>query len=259
VSRTWQAVAAAGDPPFARVRGALLRVVESQEQVATNSLVDSAAEQAVLERILERSKPPLRPGTEGMPYLLQTPFRYPPLRHGSRFGTRFEPSIFYGSRAERTVLAEAAFYRFWFLAGMSVAPDRELTTQHSVIKTGYDTRRGMRLQHVPFSAHEAVLRHPADYRETQALGAAMRAAGVAAFEYRSARDPERGINVGLFAPAALTPRDRILGREEWTCTTGAARVVFFNIAAGPGAGAGATREFPRDIFLVEGRLPSPAA
>ena len=253
MSRIWQAVGAASSTPFARVRGALLRVVESQEQVATNSLVDTAAEQEVLERLVERSKPPLRPGTEGMPYLLQTPFRYPPLRHGSRFGTRFQPSIFYGSRTQHTVLAEAAFYRFWFQAGMTVAPDRELTTQHSIIRTGYDTRRGIRLQRAPFSAHEDLLRHPADYRETQALGGAMRTAGVAAFEYLSARDPERGINVGLFDPAALTPRDRILGREEWTCTTGAARVVFFNIAAG------ATCEFPRQMFLVDDRLPSPAA
>lgn len=240
------------DPPFRRLRGTLLRCVESQEQVATNSLVDSAAEQQVLEELLERSKPPLRPGTEGMPYLLQTPFRYPPLPHGSRFGGRFEPSILYGSRELDTVLAETAFYRFWFWSGMTVPPARELTTQHSVFAAGYATRRGLRLQEPPFAAHEAALRDPADYRETQALGTAMRAAGVEAFEYVSARDPERGVNVGLVQPGALKPRDRILGREEWACRTGATRVVFISIAGG------VTREFPRELFLVDGRLPSPA-
>lgn len=240
-------------PPFRRLRGTLLRCVESQEQVATNSLVDTAAEQQVLEDLLERSKPLLRPGTEDMPYLLQTPFRYPPLPHGSRFGGRFEPSIFYGSRELGTVLAETAFYRFWFWAGMAIPPARELTTQHSVFKAGYATGRGLRLQDAPFAAHEAVLRAPEDYRETQALGAAMRAAGVEAFEYVSARDPGRGLNVGVLQPNALKPRDRILGREEWTCRTGATRVVFISIADG------VTREFPRELFLVDGRLPSPAA
>lgn len=267
MSRIWEAALAAGTgsgvaapekskpraPPLVRLRGTLLRLVESQEQVATNSLVDMAAEQLVLEQLLERSKPPPRPGSEGMPYLLKTPFRYPPLRHGSRFGSRFEPSIFYGSQEARTVLAEAAFYRFWFWSGMAVPPDRELTTQHSVFTAGYDTARGLQLQHPPFAANERVLRDPRDYRETQALGTAMRAAGAEAFEYLSARDPERGVNVGLFDPGALAPRERILGREEWTCTTGAMRVVFFNIAAR------GTHEFSREVFVVDGQLPQPAA
>ncbi|NGP53731.1 RES family NAD+ phosphorylase [Thioalkalivibrio sp. XN8] len=263
MSRIWdEACRAAAGPgaqsneatvvPFRRLRGTLLRCVESQEQVATNSLVDTAAEQRVLEELLERSKPPLRAGSEGMPYLLQTPFRYPPLPHGSRFGSRFEPSIFYGSRELGTVLAETAFYRFWFWSGMATPPSRELTTQHSVFKAGYATRRGIRLQAPPFAVSERVLRDPADYRATQALGAAMRVAGVEAFEYLSARDPERGINVGVMDPAALSPRDRILGREEWTCCTGAARVVFISIAGG------VTREFPRELFLEDGELPSPA-
>ena len=136
MSRVWEACQSA---PIARIRGTLLRLVESQEQVATNSLVDSAAEQAVLEEFLERSKPPLRPGTERMPYLLHTPFRYPPLRHGSRFGARFEPSIFYASLKERTVLAEAAFYRCGFWSGMAQPPRSELITQHTLFWAGYDT------------------------------------------------------------------------------------------------------------------------
>jgi hypothetical protein len=72
-------------------------MVESQQQIATSSLVDDLAEQALLEELIERSKPPLRSGTERLHYLLATPFRYPPLRHGSRFGGRFEPSLLYGA------------------------------------------------------------------------------------------------------------------------------------------------------------------
>ena len=152
----------------------------------------------------------------------------------------------------RTVLAEAAFYRFWFWSGMAVPPGRELTTQHSVFTAGYDTARGLQLQYPPFAAHERVLRDPLHYRETQALGTAMRSAGAGGFEYLSARDPERGLNVGLFEPAALSPRERILGREEWTCTTSATRVAFFNIAAR------VTREFSFETFVVDGKLPRPA-
>jgi hypothetical protein len=256
VSRIWQVACAASDghpPTLLPVSGTLLRVVESQEQVATNAIVDSAAEQHMLEQLLERTKPVARAGSERAHYLLQAPFRYPPLAHGSRFGSRFEPSIFYGSRQEPTVLAEGAFYRFWFWHGMSRPPAKPLRTQHTIFKAGYRTARGIRLQDPPFSTHADILRDPCDYRETQALGTAMRAAACEAFEYVSARDPQGGLNVGLFQPQALSPLDRILARQEWSCTTGPARVMFYNPARR------ATREFPLDLYLVDGAFPVPAA
>src|SRR5436190_6610717 len=48
------------------------RAVESQHQVATRKLVDSDAEQAILEDVLERYKPPLPDGSR-LHYLLFTP------------------------------------------------------------------------------------------------------------------------------------------------------------------------------------------
>ena len=66
------------------------RVVESQHVVSTRKLVDSGEEQALLEELVDRVKPPLPsdPELRRLHYLLSTPFRHPPLRYGSRFGTR---------------------------------------------------------------------------------------------------------------------------------------------------------------------------
>ena len=116
----WAACSAAARP--APLRGTLVRLIENQEQVATQGLVDTLAEQALLEELLERSKPPRPPGTERLHYLLATPFRYPPLRHGSRFGAREDPSLFYGSRQLPGALAEGAYYRFVFFHGMTTPP-----------------------------------------------------------------------------------------------------------------------------------------
>ena len=44
--------------------GEFRRIVESQEQVATNRLVSSLEEQALLESLLESSKPPVPGGCE---------------------------------------------------------------------------------------------------------------------------------------------------------------------------------------------------
>ena len=184
--------------------GTLLRLVESQEQVATNQLVSSLTRQSLLEDMLEATKPPLRPGTERLHYLLATPFRYPPLKHGSRFGRRSDPSLCYGAHETRTVLAEAAYYRFIFWHGMTLPPDGKLDTQHTLFGAEYRTDRGMPLQAAPFADYVDVLRHPSDYRQTQALGTLLREVGVEAFQFVSARDAERGINVALVTPAAFT-------------------------------------------------------
>ena len=106
----------AGDSELRPLRLTSRRVVEAQHQVATRKLVDSADEQALLEELIERAKPPDATGGR-QHYLLFTPFRYPPLRHGSRFGGRHERGIWYGSEDRRTALWEVAYYRLLFLDG----------------------------------------------------------------------------------------------------------------------------------------------
>ncbi|MCL2658675.1 MAG: RES family NAD+ phosphorylase [Betaproteobacteria bacterium] len=231
--------------------GTLLRLVESQEQIATSRIADGLAEQALLEALLESSKPPLPKVCEPLHYLLKTPFRYPPLRHGSRFGSRTEPAIFYGAQTRDTVLAESAYYRFVFWHGMVVAPSKPLTTQHTLFSVAYRSKHGVQLQAPPFDALRAALTDPADYRSTQALGARMRDAGVIAFEFVSARDTAGGINVGLFQPAALADT-RPHGLQEWWCETAASQVRFYSKEAS------VLQTFPRANFLHAGRLPLPA-
>ena len=55
----WQACA--GVEQIIPLRGRLVRLVENQGQVATLQLVDTLEEQALLEQLLESSKPSLPP------------------------------------------------------------------------------------------------------------------------------------------------------------------------------------------------------
>ena len=82
-SRTWtpRAVASSAAP----FQGVLWRAVEAQHVVSTRALVDTLAEQHVLERLLEEGKPPVPGGAARLHYLLFTPFRYAPPPGGSRF------------------------------------------------------------------------------------------------------------------------------------------------------------------------------
>ncbi|MDQ8023519.1 MAG: RES family NAD+ phosphorylase [Moraxellaceae bacterium] len=228
--------------------GTAWRLVESQEQIATNRLVANLAEQALLEQMLETSKPRAPADTARLHYLLATPFRYPPLPWGSRFGGRSQPGLFYASRGVGTVLAESAYYRLLFLAGMSVAPQGALTTQHTLFSMTIRSEKGLRLQASPFDAHLTSLTDPGDYRASRALGSAMREAGIEAFEFVSARDPERGLNIALFTPLALS-HDRPDLTQQWLCETTAATVRFYHQ---PSA---SLWQFDAVHFTVAGRLP----
>jgi hypothetical protein len=226
-------------------------VVEAQHQVSTRKLVDSDAEQVLLEQLIDGAKPPPR-ARAALHYLLATPFRYPPLRHGSRFGTRSEPGIWYGSETLRTGFAEVAYYRLLFLEGTR-ADLGLLQTELTAFRATVDTARGIDLTARPFTAHQTVLASKSDYHATQELGAFMREAGVEAFRYASARDVEGGVNVGVFAPAAFGRRQP-KALETWHCaaTRSAVEVVRRDYF-----GRDSFR-FERAEFLVAGVLPAPA-
>src|SRR5690606_34600079 len=55
------------------------RGVEAQHVVSTMRLVDHPDEQALLEQLLDDSKPALPRAARGLHYLLSTPFRYAPV------------------------------------------------------------------------------------------------------------------------------------------------------------------------------------
>jgi hypothetical protein len=85
------------------------------------------------------------------------------------------------------------------------------------------------------------------------LGREMRADGVEAFVYTSARDPEHGANVGLFVREALSSRKPSVP-ESWRCvvTRDGVEVTKEDVFRS------ASFVFKRRLFEVDGRLPAPA-
>ncbi len=86
--------------PLRSATALLWRGVEAQHRVATMRLVDSLDDQAMLERLLEASKPALPPAADGLHYLLATPFRYRS-PHGSRFRAGTDPASGTARRSAR--------------------------------------------------------------------------------------------------------------------------------------------------------------
>ena len=248
MSDIWQACEGASHLKI--IAGDAYRLVESQEQVATLNFVSSREEQSLLEDMLETTKPSHSEDLE-LHYLLKTPFRYPPLRWGSRFGSTFEPSLFYGASNIETTLSESAYYRsIFFLSMLGDAPKNVIRTEHTLFSAQYRAENGIKLQDPPFSEYESQLTDPEIYRQTQSLGSAMRNAQVQAFQYRSsrARSSSDAICVGIFSPSAIS--SKIPQNEtQWLCET-TKDIVSFKHAANS-----KVHQFFVEGFLVGGKLP----
>lgn len=241
----------AGSSRFRRLTARPWRVVESQYLVSTRKLVDSDREQHLLEEMIEGVKPPLSK-PKGLHYLLATPFRYPPLRRGSRFGVRHERGIWYGALEPRTAFAEVAYYRLLFLDASS-ADLSPLSLELSAFQATVRTDKAIDLTRPPFDAHETSISSPSSYAGSQPLGTAMREAGVVAFRYVSARDRKGGECMALFSPKGFAS-GRPTTPQAWHCvaTRQGVEVTKKDVFAR------ATFSFLRSDFEIDGQLPRPS-
>lgn len=174
----------------APLRADLWRAVEAQHRIATMRLADSAAEQAVLERLLEANKPPLPPAARGSSYLLNTPFRYVS-RWPSRFRAAGATGVWYGAEHIATACAEVGYWRWRFLMDSDGLRDRNLFVEFTVFQARAQGR-ALDLTAPPWSAAQALWMHAADYTACHALAAEARLQRIAWLRYTSVRDPEHG-------------------------------------------------------------------
>jgi len=177
--------------------------------------VDSNAEQAVLEDLLEASKPRAPASAAGLDYLLATPFRYPPWGRGSRFRSAADPGVFYAADERRTACAELGYWRWRFLMesrGLTgLGPAAHTLFQVKLAASAIDLRRK------PFSRDSKKWTDADDYGATQALAAVARKAQVSLIRYESVRDPQKGGCAAILEPgvfAALKP----LAYQTWFLT-----------------------------------------
>lgn len=183
-------------------------------------LVDTTDEQALLEDVLEQSKPKLPANALKLHYLLATPFRYRP-REGSRFRAPFESGVWYGAEALRTSLAEKSYWRLRFLLDSPGTPDLRPVPHTAFRATA--SGKCIDLTTAPFAADRAQWVHRTSYTATQAFSALVRAADIAIIRYESVRDPEHGMCAAVLTPAAFA-RSKPRKQETWFIVTSRERV-----------------------------------
>jgi hypothetical protein len=195
--------------------GSFWRVVEAQHVVSTMKLTDSLEEQAILEDLIEETKPPVPHDCEGLDFLLMTPFRYSRQNPwGSRFGKpNAEAGVFYAAENPETAIAETVFHRLRFFADSPETPWPQNAAEYTAFSVEVHSERAIDL--TVFPAHElADILDPADYRAGQALSEKAREAGIELIKYPSVRAPDHRANLAVLTPAAFA-KPEPTGRQTW--------------------------------------------
>jgi hypothetical protein len=229
----------AATAPVVPLQGMVLRLVQRQGIDSLAPLVDDLSQLARLEALVETSKPQL-----------PAPFRYTPLRHGSRFGSRQNRGMFNGSRSRGGSLVEGAYYALLFWDGLIDPPPAPIRRRQTLFSVLLNAARGLQLQAFADEGTQARLRDPLHYGSTQQLGEWMRDQGFEAFDYLSARSQDSLMQVGVLTPAVFhsTPFDQV---EITTELTGD-HVCFLCHDDDQ------LHHYPRELFLIDGQLPRAA-
>ena len=233
-----------------RWRGTAWRIVESHEQAATRAVTGSADEQARLEALLDENKPSYLPGSEHLHWLLKTPFRYPPLRHGSRFGQMIDPGALYGARELETAMTESAVYLWLFRAALEdLGSLAVIRYDRTAIGFELDCASTVDLTATALAAFHGRISDPGSYADSQALATTLRAEKVGLIPFGSARRAG-GVNCAALSPAALVA-DQTPSQTHWhvqldeqACWWGRPRQTGFEVAY--------------EEVSVAGRIPHPA-
>lgn len=203
---TWTAAALSSDS--VEYSGDAWRVVEAQHRVSTLSLVDTLAEQELLESILEETKAPIPLDCRDLDYLLSTPFRYePPYPYGSRFRRAGRTSgVFYASEVVDTAIAELAFYRLLFYAESPATPFPQGTTEYTAFTARLHTTKMIDLSAPPLDQDISLWTDRKDYSDCQALADVAREAEIEVIRYASVRAPSGGVNLAILTCKAFAER-----------------------------------------------------
>jgi hypothetical protein len=155
------------------------------------ALVDTLEEQALLERVLDESKPSIPPECRHLHYLLFTPFRYGALYPtGSRFRRPGQTAgVFYASQQSETAVAEMAFRRLLFFAESPSTPWPANAAEYTAFAIAYAGRKGLDLTRPPLDRDAVKWTDPVDYEVmTSPMPPARPACRCCAISRRAPRD-----------------------------------------------------------------------
>jgi len=246
-SPIWTRVALSSE--FRFFEGSCWRLVEPQHQVSTLKLIDTLAEQSLLEELIEETKPTIPMECRHLDFLLATPFRYGSVYpNGSRFRRAGRTlGVYYASECPETALAEMAFYRLLFFAESPATPWPSDAAEYTAFSTKVYSNQVLDVTLAPFVADNLIWQDRLDYSGCQDFADAARSVETEIIRYQSVRDPLKGNNFAILTCRAFA-KSAPIDRQTWRMRLSASGVQA--LCEFPRQAL----EFPRTAFVDDPRM-----
>ena len=198
------------------LNGRFWRTVEAQHFKSTMKLVDSQADQEILEEEIEGLKPSIPSECRHLEYLLFTPFRYNArYPSGSRFRRAgLSKGVLYCCASPATAMAEMIFLRLLFFAEAPSVPLAGNPAEYTTFSVTLSTRLSLDLTAPPLDRDAAIWHALADYGPCQAFADVARECSAEVIQYESVRDPDRRMNFAVLTPQAIVSPAK-LEMQSW--------------------------------------------
>jgi hypothetical protein len=234
---------------FRSLSGKCWRLVEAQHRVSTLKLTDTLAEQALLEELVEDTKPAVPPECRHLDFLFSTPFRYnAAYPHGSRFRRAGRTlGVYYAAERPTTAVAEMAFYRLLFFAESPQTPWPNDAAEYTAFAAEIATTRLLDLTQEPLVKDRAAWTNLTSYQDCQAFADLARAADADVIRYQSVRDPEQATNLAILTCRTFA-KPAPVERQTWRIRLSASGV--HALCEFPRQAI----EFPRESFAADPRV-----
>ncbi len=182
---------------FNPYRKSVWRLIELQSQPSTQKITDTLEEQALLEDILERSKPEVPEECLSLDYQMRSPFRYGRYPQSSRFRRVGRTlGVYYASEEPITAALEAAWYRVRFFNAAIDLPELDKTLALTAIAVLVSTPFSVDLRKASMS-EAGNWTDPDDYSDCLNLADDVREAKGELIVYQSVRHPQNEANVAV--------------------------------------------------------------
>lgn len=199
---------------FDPYRGNLWRVIEGQYRASTMRIVDTNAEQSVLEDVLEASKPPVPEPCRHLDYQFWSPFRYGCYPRASRFRRAGPtPGVWYGAEEVLTAVAESVWGSLRFFRASPDTPMPRWPVEHTAVMADIRVGKSIDLT-TPDMQDQGKWDAADDYTDCLDLADRARDAECQAIRYRSVRDPDHNANVAVLDCAGFA-QPAPIATQEW--------------------------------------------
>lgn len=233
---------------FSPLNHNIYRFSRANKYGSLSRLTDSEDQKKILKRKLFPEEFNSNDNFNDLENFLLEPFKLPPLKYGSRFGSENEKGIFYASCDIITALYESVYYLFVFIKDSNM-PLKPYFVTYNSFSVGLKTSNNLDLTVSEWKNLKYKISDPSSWQYSQDIGKKAREADFDSISYYSSRK-DSGVNIAVLKDGVFLNKKP----QDFIYWEGYINNDYITFQSSPSQ----VRVFKKSDFMIEGNFPLPS-